>query len=87
MVRAERGDRGLDQQARECGVPQGAERWPPDPVRDVRLQPEASAHHHGSRNVRMSMQPQDAVVFERGQRVRVQVSGIPEFATIRYALT
>ncbi|MFF0572823.1 helicase-related protein [Streptosporangium saharense] len=34
----------------------------------------------------MSMQPDGEVVFERGQRVRVQKDGVPEFATIRFAL-
>lgn len=34
----------------------------------------------------MSMQPEYAVVFERGQRVRVRAAGVPEFATIRFAL-
>ena len=32
------------------------------------------------------MQPQDAVVVERGQRVHVRVPGIPDFATIRFVL-
>lgn len=34
----------------------------------------------------MSMQPEQEVVFTRGQRVRVQAAGVPEFATIRFAL-
>jgi superfamily II DNA or RNA helicase len=34
----------------------------------------------------MSMQPEGAVVFERGQRVRVRATGVPEFATVRFAL-
>lgn len=34
----------------------------------------------------MSMQPEHGVLFERGQRVRVRAVGVPEFATIRFAL-
>jgi superfamily II DNA or RNA helicase len=32
------------------------------------------------------MQSESGIVFERGQRVRVQAVGVPEFATIRFAL-
>jgi superfamily II DNA or RNA helicase len=32
------------------------------------------------------MQSESGIVFERGQRVRVQASGVPEFATIRFAI-
>jgi superfamily II DNA or RNA helicase len=32
------------------------------------------------------MQPDREATFKRGQRVRVQVAGLPEFATIRFAL-
>jgi superfamily II DNA or RNA helicase len=34
----------------------------------------------------MSTQPEGHIVFERGQRVRVRAAGVPEFATIRFAL-
>ncbi|MEN8650591.1 helicase-related protein [Streptomyces sp. 21So2-11] len=34
----------------------------------------------------MSMQPEYEMGFERGQRVRVRAAGVPEFATIRFAL-
>src|ERR1700729_2466723 len=32
------------------------------------------------------MQSESGIVFERGQRVRVQASGVPGFATIRFAI-
>ncbi|MFI9807452.1 helicase-related protein [Streptomyces sp. NPDC052301] len=35
---------------------------------------------------RMNMPPQEEGAFERGQRVRVHAEGVPEFATIRFAL-
>src|SRR5690606_35142372 len=38
------------------------------------------------RDTRMSVQPDHEVMFERGQRVRVRAAGVPEFATIRFAL-
>ncbi len=34
----------------------------------------------------VSMQPDRGAVFERGQRVRVHAPGVPEFATIRFAI-
>ncbi len=37
-------------------------------------------------NERVSMQPDGEATFKRGQRVRVQAAGVPEFATIRFAL-
>ncbi|MGY2119102.1 helicase-related protein [Nocardia gipuzkoensis] len=34
----------------------------------------------------VGMQPEREVLFEKGQRVRVRADGVPEFATIRFAL-